>query len=595
MAALAGVLFPDPPGDPEVVRRMLEAVPHRGSELEVASLGRCIVGVVNETDRREASLAARDGFVVAFTGVLDNPDEISGRLPRPDHTGRAMNPAERVLAAFEESGESMLPSLRGNFGCVVSDGRRLWAFRDQIGFESLFERVDSRSVYVATEAKQVLAGAGIAPEPDVELVEALFYGDVEDSTACPLRGVRRLLPGIILAVDGDLVTRRRYWDPADLVETARLSPSEVAERFRELFTQAVRRTLTGSDVVALSGGIDSPPIAAFGDREHRRLFARPLPALAEVYPSYPSADETRYIELVADRLDIPLHTYEPGRQRLDRLQDWVKLFDGPWSTVAPEGTSQRCREARRLGHRTLLTGHFAEFVTSAGQGYLVPHLVWRGRIRAATAQLAAQRRAGAGRRRLARELVETFTPKFVHRRRMLQWRQFDMIPPWVEIRRITEREAKTMLPIRRRWRSFQLPFYGGGTSGEADIYSHAVHGIRPRRPWADLDLWEFFISLPAEVKFPDHRMKGLLRTVLRPDVPDEILDRRDKTTTNEYFRSMCLDLESLRRWLLAPTYRVSGVDYARLAEDLSRKDMSLAHYLWARDLAAVHAFLDLWK
>jgi asparagine synthetase B (glutamine-hydrolysing) len=356
----------------------------------------------------------------------------------------------------------------------------------------------------------------------------------------------------------------------------------------------VRRTLTGSDVVALSGGIDSPPIAAFGNRDHLRLFGRPLPALAEVYPSHPSTDESHYIELVADRLAIPLHTYEPGRQRLDRLRDWVRLFDGPWSTVAPEGTSQRCREARRLGFRTLLTGHFAEFVTSAGQGALVPHLIWRGRFRAAAAQLAAQRAAGSGRRRLARQVVEAFTPRFVHRRRMLQW-QGGVIPPWIDIRRIVEREAKAVLPVRSRWRRFQLPFYGGGTSGEVDGYSHAVHGIRPRRPWADLDLWEFFISLPAEVKFPDYRMKGLLRTVLRPDVPAEILDRRDKTNTNEYFRSMCLDFESLQRWLLAPEYRVPGVDYARLAEDLAKEDMSLAHYLWARDLAAVHAFLDLWS
>jgi hypothetical protein len=106
-------------------------------------------------------------------------------------------------------------------------------------------------------------------------------------------------------------------------------------------------------------------------------------------------------------------------------------------------------------------------------------------------------------------------------------------------------------------------------------------------------LWEFFLSLPAEVKFPDYRMKGFARTVLREHVPDEILDRRDKTNTNEYYRSMCLDYEALRRWLLAPEYRVAGVDYALLAQELEHEDMSLAHYLWARDLAAVHAFIDL--
>lgn len=573
---------------------MLDAAPHRGALHQVASIGPCTIGITNEPDHREATLVARNGLVVAFTGVLDNANEVALRLPRSNGTARVASPADLVLAGFEALGESLPPLLRGNFSCLISDGRRLWAFRDQIGFETLFQRQDSRGVYLATEAKQVLAGAGVAPQPDVELVEAMFYGDVPDPTACPLRGVRRLLPGTLLEVDGDSLTTRRYWDPTGLVESAHLSPAEVAERFRELFTQAVRRTLTGSDVVALSGGIDSPPISAFGTREHIRLFGRPLPALAEVYPSHPSSDETHYIELVAGRLGVPLHTYEPGRQRLDRLQEWVRLFDGPWSTVAPEGTSQRCREARALGCRTLLTGHFAEHVTAAGQWFLLPHLIWRGRFRAAAAQLGTQRRAGVGLRRIAHQVLEAFTPRIVRRRQLFQGPLHPM-PSWIDRRRIAARDANAALPARERWLNFQLPFFWGSTTSEADIYSHTLHGIRPRRPWTDVDLWEFFLSLPAEVKFPDQRMKGLARTVLRGEVPDEILDRRDKTNTAEYFRSSCLDFEALRRWLLAPKQRVAGVDYPLLAQELEKEDMSLAHYLWARDLAAVHAFLDLWS
>lgn len=572
---------------------MLAAAPHRGAKREVVSLGRCAIGVANDPEHMEATLASRHGLVVAFAGTLDNADEITRRFASSDG-GRAQTPAGLVLRAFEALGDSLPPLLRGDFSCVIGDSAGLRAFRDQMGFETLFYRDDVTGVYVATEAKQVLAGADADAEPDVAVVEAMFYGDVEDATACPLRGVRRLLAGTLLEAEERSLTTRRYWDPTGLLETARLSPEEVAERFHELFAQAVRRTLTGNDVVALSGGIDSPPIAVFANREHMQLFGTPLPALAEVYPAQPSSDETYYIELVAGRLGLPLHTYEPGRQRLDRLQYWVGLFDGPWSTVAPEGTAQRCREARSLGFRTLLTGHFAEHVTAAGQWFLVPHLIWRARFRAAAAQLASQRSAGVRPRRLARQALEAFTPQVVQRRRLFQRPQLPM-PSWLDRRRIAERDARAALPARKRWLSFQAPFFGGSTTGEADAYSHAVHGIRPRRPWADVDLWEFFLSLPAEVKFPDHRMKGLARTLLRGEVPDEILDRRDKTNTNEYFRSMCLDMDALRRWLLAPEHRVAGIDYALLARELEREDISLAHYLWARDLAAVHAFLALWE
>jgi hypothetical protein len=37
------------------------------------------------------------------------------------------------------------------------------------------------------------------------------------------------------------------------------------------------------------------------------------------------------------------------------------------------------------------------------------------------------------------------------------------------------------------------------------------------------------------------------------------------------------------------------VDYAALEAELRQEHMPLAHYLWARDLATAHAFVDLWS
>jgi len=572
---------------------MLSAAPHRGARVSITSIGDCVLGVTNTDSREEATLAKNEGLAVAFCGTLDNMDDLV-RFHSTNGEARASTPAESVLQGFQAVGDDLPRFLRGNFACVVTDGSRTWCFRDQIGFETLFYRDDPSGFYVATEAKQVLAGAALPPEPDIEVVKGIFFGDLDDPVRCALRGVSRLVPATVLVVDGRSIGQRRYWDPRHLFETAKLSPDEMRERFRELFSEAVRRTLTGRDAIALSGGIDSPPIAAVGAREHMRLFGRPIAAISEVYPSFPSSDETGYIELVADRFAIPLHTYEPGRQRLDRLQEWVRLFDGPWTTTAPEGTAARCRFAVSHGFETILTGHFAEHVAAAGQVALVTHLLWHGRFRAAASYLASRRAAGAGRRTLARQVLDAFAPMFLVARRSRRQPLLPM-PPWLDPRRIQERDAKAALPARQRWVAYQFPFFGASPSGEADIYSHAVFGVRARRPWADVDLWEFFISLRAEAKFPDWRMKGFLRNVLRGEVPDEILDRPDKTNTNEYVRNMCLDYPALRQWLSHPGYRLDGVDYRLLGEHLERENMSLAHYMWAKDLAAVHAFLGLWE
>ena len=59
-------------------------------------------------------------------------------------------------------------------------------------------------------------------------------------------------------------------------------------------------------------------------------------------------------------------------------------------------------------------------------------------------------------------------------------------------------------------------------------------GCHPRgcpdlRPTA----FALFLSLPAEAKHPDSNYKGLVRRLLRGRVPDEILDRTQKTVFND--------------------------------------------------------------
>ena len=568
---------------------MLAAAPHRGNLTTVASIGGCTLGVSDLDARGEATLAADEAYAVAFAGALDNAQELAGRFSA-DPTAPA---AEVVLAAFKTIGTKAAALLRGTFACAASDGTTLWAFRDHLGLETLFHREDEDIVYLASEAKQVLAGAGVSPEPDLDAVDALFYGELDDPTVCALRGVRRLVGATLLAAEVGSLDVSPYWDPASLLESASLTTEEATERFRELFAQAVARPLTGRDVVSLSGGIDSPPIAAYANREYARRWKRPIPALSAVYPSFPESDESGYIELVAERLGLPLHTYEPGPQRLDRLQFWLRLFDGPWSTWSPEGTAERCAQAQALGFTTILSGEFAEQV-SAVRAHLVSHLLWRAHLQGAIVQLRSQRAAGLGRRRLLSELREAVTPRRVQARGFRRHPPV-FLPPWIDLARIGERDARHALPARRRWTSAQLPFFGADPVGEADVYSHALHGIRARRPWADVDLWEFFLSLPAEVKFPDYRMKGFARNALRGDVADEILDRRDKTYMDRWFEVMAVDYPAVRHWVSKGDVRVKGVDYERLREELERESMPLAHYLWARDLAGVHAFVDLWS
>ena len=107
-----------------------------------------------------------------------------------------------------------------------------------------------------------------------------------------------------------------------------------------------------------------------------------------------------------------------------------------------------------------------------------------------------------------------------------------------------------MVPARERWRDQQLL----GTSGstimmDADATVAAMAGVTIRRPLADVDLWEFFLSLRGEVKFPLlQKWKALARQALRGVIPDEILDRPKKTLFNDHVMRQ-IDYATLERLL----------------------------------------------
>lgn len=592
MSGIAAILgLADRPGV-EVAERMLAAAPHRGSDMEVAVCGAAVVGVVNPPGRREACLTSADGWSSVFAGRLDNAEDVADRLR--DGGGRLHDPAPSalVLEAFQQSGDEAPAMLRGAFAAAVTDGRRMWFFRDQIGFETLFHREERGAVFVASEVKQVLAGSNARREPDVEFLEQIFFDDIDDHTRCAYAGVRRVLASMLVRVGESGARWKRYWQPHSLLESGRFAPGEVAERFAELMSRSVDRMMTGPDAVSLSGGIDSPGLAAFAAPEHRRRYGTPLAAISAVYPGFPRADERDYIEEVAAFLDLPLHVYEPVPQRLTRLQEWVELFDGPWATWSPVGAEQRLGLARDLGFGTILDGNMAEQVM-AMQRSLVAHLLSRGRVGAAIRYLRRDRAEGASWRRLGRQLISPLVPRWAvaadRRRNPLL-----AFPDWLGRER-PNKVALDTVPLRRMWTVSQIGgLWGSSLALEASTIFHARYGVRERFPWADVDLWEFFLSIPAETKFPSPTTKALVRRFLRGRVPDRILDRRDKTTMNDWYEATSLDYASLRRWLVDPRHRISGVDYRLLADQLERQDMNMPDYVWAKDLAGIHAFLELW-
>lgn len=584
--------------DPSVVAtRMIDAAPHRGTEVQTLVLGRCAMAArTGNHAEPDAWVGVHDGLAVAFTGSLDNAVDLARDL-WPDGSGHAaaggsIDIAKLLAAAFHRFGAELPARMRGVFAAGISDGHSVLCFRDHIGYRPLFFREDASGFMAASEAKQVVAGASLPRQPDLDVVERIFYRDVDDEMPASLVGVRRLPKSTAVRSEEGATTLSRYWQPEALLESATYRQAEIAEHFTRLMDQAVSRVLTGRDAISLSGGIDSPAIAAFAAPRHRAMAGRELQAISAVYPRYPSVDESRYVEILARAFSIPLHTYELSANALDDIERWVGLADTPWPGAALAQYEESYVHARNLGARRVLTGEHAEFV-AAMQWYTLEHYLLRGRWSPARRELAERRTRGWTWWALTRLVIRSLVPyRVMAARNSIGARTRPaVVPDWIDRRRAADTDVPR---VRDRWRRSQLVgFIGPGISLEAEEVCQDVSGVVSRKPWTDVDLWEFFLSIPAEQKFPDLRPKGLVRDLLRGRVPDEILDRRDKTVFDEAHMAE-VDYAALRRLLGAPKHRLGGVDYGRLATLLESERFTTLDYRWARNLAVAQAFLAQW-
>jgi asparagine synthetase B (glutamine-hydrolysing) len=585
--------------DEGIARQALAAVPYGVPHVELRRTGSCLLGVASQPDLLDGSISAEGSLIAALDGRLDNVADLHRECLTAGTVPASPKDADVVVAAFRLFGPDAVRKFRGAFAGAVTDGHTVWSFRDHVGFRVLFYRDDPDQFVLSNDSKSVLTAAQITPEPDFEVLQAIFYGGMPGYTPSAYKGVSRQPQGSVLtAAKEPGATWEKYWRPRDLLETARFSADEARDRFLVLLEQAVTRCVTGRDVLFLSGGLDSPAVAAYAAPEHVRLTGRPLGALAVVFPDLPEVDERPYIELVAKRFGLDLHTYSTSARALDDVEEWSQRLGSPVPMLSIPEVWEAYTRARQLGYRNVLTGEFAE-LTYGKFPHQLSHLVWRGRFRALYDVIMAEHREnGASRRELIQDALTAFVPG-----RVVNWwlalrgrNAMHKVLPWIDASRYNPWLSRSdyMEPARDRWNVLQLQGTSGSTiTMDADATCAAMAGVTIRRPLADIDLWEFFLSLRAEVKFPVLQWKALARRALRGVIPDEILDRPKKTLFDDHVMRQ-VDYPTLERLLVNPRHRIKHVHYDVLAERIARRELGFREWLRARELARIHAFLNQW-
>jgi asparagine synthase (glutamine-hydrolysing) len=219
-------------------------------------------------------MTSSDGrHVLVFNGEIYNFRDLRAELVALGHAPRSTGDAEVLLLALREWGASALEKLNGMFALAFYDTRerRLLLARDHAGIKPLHYAITPKGIVFGSQYDQILAHpwsaqAGIEPSG---LGLYLRFGFVPAPYGLH-RSMRQLEAGQWIEVDATGTTRLGSFFDLPRHRAPTLRGDDALDAFDAAFGRAVKRHLV-SDVpvgVLLSGGIDSPLVAAEAARQH---------------------------------------------------------------------------------------------------------------------------------------------------------------------------------------------------------------------------------------------------------------------------------------------------------------------------------------
>jgi len=513
---------------------------------------------------------------VINNGEIYNFLQLRDQLEKRGHVFRTKSDTEVLVHLYEQEEVDFVKRLRGMFAIALWDAprSRLVLARDRVGKKPLYVRREPNRVLFASEIKSILEAEGVPRRVDpTALREYVTLGYVP-APRTMFEGIEKILPGHVWVIEKGQVQDREYWDARfDHVEEC--SEQEWIERVREKLLESIRIRLV-SDVplgAFLSGGIDSSSVVA----AMAWLTNRPVKTYSIGYEgSDKYYNELPYARMVADAFGTDHHEIIVRPDVSELLPKLIWHMDEPIADSAIITTYLVSRLAREsvtvilsgVGGDELFGGYRRYLGDSLWRYYkLMPRLARRKLLPALLARLPQDRHSGwkntiryasafaksaewdAAARYMS--YVTVFSPEV--RARLLQ----EPSGP------AAEEPASAVLQqyFRKSGKADslnQIIYVDIKTSLSDDLLaltdkSSMAASIECRAPFVDHELIELTSRIPSHLKVRGWKLKFLLKKVVRPWLPDEILHRKKRGFGAPMGAWLRNDLQVLMREMLSET------------------------------------------
>ena len=538
--------------EPGLLHRMTDAIAHRGPD----GHGQFISGPVGLGHRRLSIIDLKtgaqpmsnedDSIWVVYNGEIYNFEELRSRLIASGHKFKSNTDTEVIVHLYEEMGDRCVTQFRGMFAFALWDERkrRLLLARDRVGIKPLYFAHTPHSLVFASEMKSILEDSDVQRQIDQSTIDQFLTYYYVPGERTLLKGIRKLLPGHYLTVEGGVVADHEYWDlPLESAPTQRSYTEAVAD-LQGLLSRTVKDHMI-SDVpvgILLSGGVDSTGVLSYAARHAERR----LHTFTMGFEGQGFADERPYARLGAAAFATEHHEMSMAAADFrDFLPHYVWHMEEPVCEPPAIALYFVSRLARNNGVKVLLSGEGGDEAFGGYQTYRNVLLLEKAKSLLGPARgllplgLKALKRGSsrfgpyAGMASMPMRdyyFSRTASPftEFNQRKQALYVaslrQEVNGIRSDAPTRKLFERVSgrshlQQMLYIdSKSWLPDDLLV-------KADKMTMAT-SVELRVPLLDFQVLEFAASLPDQFKVSGWRLKRILKAALSRTVPRAILERK---------------------------------------------------------------------
>lgn len=304
-------------------------------------------------------VSPNEKVILMLNGEIYNAFDFKPELEQKGYTFKSTSDTEVVLHLYAEYGmDKMISMLNGMFAIAIYDLEldTLFLARDRFGIKPLYILKEEGRLAFGSEMKSFKPLPGFKFESDFsKLDEFLLFRNVINDTL--FQNITNCIPGTYLSIKDGKIQSHVYYE-LDNEGTQIYKHKDAGVALENALQKSVDSQMI-SDVklgCQLSGGVDSSLVSYYAAKS---LNEGNLETISIIFKDQRFSEE-KYIDIVAEQLDLKAHKYEMDAQYyFEVLENAIWHFEHPLNHPNTIGIYLLSQEAKK--HVTvLLSGEGAD-------------------------------------------------------------------------------------------------------------------------------------------------------------------------------------------------------------------------------------------